>query len=316
MHPVELERIRKEMQGRDIFAGIDWGCHDEETRILTRDGFKYFKDLTDADEVMQWDPGTREMSLVKPLARTVRDWEQPLLHFGTRGGLDLMVTHTHRMRVGVSQGERWLTETAGELSARGGNVKFVGYADWRGEDVETFVLPGVPRSAGYSGCTDRSVPMDDWLEFVGYLVTEGGVCFDGDRISCLKMSQRTPVNQDIADKIKACMHRLDVPYKEFPNKKTGDLNWTIYGKQYWQWVANNTGIKCSERRVPRAFLCFGKRQLRILFEAMVDGDGSRDGRENCTGGGFYSTSLGLCEDFQEICIRLGLRCVVRLRRKA
>jgi hypothetical protein len=316
MHPLELERVRKELQGRDIFAGIDWGCHDDQTRILTAGGFKYFRELTDEDKVAQWDPETREMSFVKPLARTVREWDQPLLHFETKGGLDLLVTHTHRMRVGVSQGERWLTESAGQFVERGGNAKFVGHVRWEGKEQETFVLPGIPRSAGYTGCASRSLGMDDWLEFVGYLLTEGGVCFDGDRPSCLKMSQRTPVNQLTADKIKACMSRLGISYTEFPNEETGDLNWTICGKQYWHWVCENIGVKCADKRLPRAFLALGARQLKILFEALVAGDGTRDERENCTGGAFYSTSKGLCEDFQEICIRLGMRCIVRLHKDA
>lgn len=316
MHPTEVNSYKAMSFGQPIFMGVDWGCHDEETRILTESGFKYFKDLTDTDKVAQWDPATREMSFVLPIARTVREWDQPLLHFETRGGLDLMVTHTHRMRVGVSQGERWLTESAEELVSRGGNVKFVGYAQWAGDEVATFTLPGIPRSAGYPGSTPLEVKMDDWLEFVGYLVTEGGVCFDGDRPSCIKMSQRTPVNQVTADKIRECMARIGVGYSEFPNAETGDLNWTICAKQYRQWVIDNIGTYCEEKRLPREFLQLSSRQLRILFEALVDGDGTRDPRDGCSGGAFYSTSKGLCEDFQEVCIRLGLRCVVRLHKKA
>src|SRR5690606_26410582 len=44
----------------------------------------------------------------------------------------------------------------------------------------------------------------------------------------------------------------------------------------------------------------------------VDGDGSVDKRPNCTEGSYTSTSRGLCEDFQELCIKLGMRSVLRL----
>jgi hypothetical protein len=293
-----------------FFAGIDWGCHDEQTRVLTDNGFKYFRELTDDDLVAQWEPEGRLMTFVRPRVRTVRRWTQPLIQLSTRGGVDMAVTHTHRMRVGANQGKYWLTESAGEMAKRGGNVKLVGHIVWRGEEQATFTLPGLPTSAGYKGSQARTLSMDDWLEFVGYMVTEGGVCHDKGRVSCLKMSQRVPVNQEVANKIKACMTRLAIPYKEFKNDKTGDLNWTICGKQYWRWFVENTGELCAGKRLPRALLGLGGRQLRILFEAMVDGDGSRDYRDP-TRGSFCSTSRGLCDDFQELCIKLGMRCVVR-----
>jgi intein/homing endonuclease len=316
----DIEKYRPLSFGQPIFAGIDWGCHDEDTRILTKDGFKYFRDVTDEDEVMQWDPDTREMTLTKPMVRTVRDWDQPLLHFETKGGLDLMVTHTHRMRVIPPQGDKWTTEVSSETAERG-NVKFVGYVDWKGRDITWFGLPGLPKSPGYSGCEPRQFNADDWIEFFGYMITEGGVCLKKNKAGelvpyCLKMSQRASVSPDRYQKIRDCMVRLDVPFSEFPNPKTGDVNWTICGKQYWDWFSKNMGMTGDVKRLPRWMLLLGKRQLRILFEAMLLGDGYIDPRDNCTGGAYYSTSKGLCEDFQEICIKLGLRCIVRLHKPA
>lgn len=316
MHPDRLERLRKDLLQREVFAGIDWGCHDEETRILTETGFKYFRDLTDADLVAQWDPDTRAMTFVLPKARTVRDWDQPLLHFETRGGLDLMVTGTHRMRVGNQYGTRWVTEPASETVLRGGCIKLVGQVAWVGSEQEVFCLPGLPVSPGYSGSVDHVIKMDDWLELLGYLISEGGLCYDGNRPSCLKMSQRESVNAETLKKIAACLDRCNVPHSSFPNPNTTDLNWTIYGKQWWQWYMQNVGTGSETKRIPRELLNLSQRQLRILFQALVDGDGYTDTREGCTGGAFYSTSKGLCEDFQEVCIRLGLRCVVRLHKPA
>lgn len=312
----DLSSYKQLGYSQPIFAGLDWGCHDEETRILTETGFKYFRDLMDDDKVAQWDPDTREMTFVIPKVRTVRKWDKPLLHFQTRGGLDLMVTGTHRMRVGISQGEQWVTESADELVERGGNVTFVGCVTWKGSEVSAFTLPGLPVSPGYGGSEDRTVPMDDWLELLGYLISEGGLCFNNGRPSCLKMSQRMTVNFETYMKMQGCLDRLRIPFKAFPNPKTGDVNWTIYGKQFWQWYANNVGTTGATKRVPREFMKFSQRQLRILWQALVDGDGSVDTRPSCTGGSYSSTSKGLCEDFQELCIKLGLRAVLRQHREA
>lgn len=310
-------------RSRSVWAGIDWGCHDEETRILTKDrGFQHFRDLTDEDEVAQWDPDTRLMSFTKPEVRTIRDWGVPLKRFRTKGGVDLAVTHTHRMRV-KAQGDKgsWLTETAGDTASRRGGYQFVGHVGWEGEEREWFQLPGLPKSPGYAGSDHRTFRMDDWLELLGYFLSEGGLCLrkrrDGRlRPYCVKMSQRESVNPEDAGLIRACMDRMGIDYSEFPNGETGDTNWTICGKQWWSWWEDNIGLTGDAKRVPREFLGLSKRQLRILFDALMLGDGGRDPREGCTGGAYYSTSKGLCEDFQEICIRLGLRAVVRLHKPA
>lgn len=312
----DVEKYRSLAYGQPVWAGLDWGCHDEETRILTKDGFKFFRDLTDDDLVAQWDPGTRAMTFVKPKARTVRAWDQPLLHFKTKAGLDLMVTHTHRMRTTVANRHQWVTESAGETAERGGNINFVGHVDWTGAEEESFTLPPLEKSPGFSGAGVCEFKMDDWLELLGYLITEGGLCRDGARYSCLKMSQRRSVNEETYQKIQSCLERMRVPFKAFPNEKTTDVNWTIYGKQFWQWYQMNVGVTSSEKRIPRQFLSLSKRQLRILFDALVAGDGYLDERDGCTGGAFYSTSKKLCEDFQELCIRLGLRCIVRQHKPA
>lgn len=317
----DFEGFKKYAHGTDIFAGIDWGCHDEETRILTQDGWKFFRDLTDNDQVAQWDAETRVMSLVKPEVRTIRDWDGPLYHFETKGGLDMMLTGTHRMRVGNQYGTKWVTERADQTIGRGGNIKFVGHVDWEGEEVSTFTLPGLPKSPGYQGCEPITFMMDDWLEFLGYILSEGGICLKesaaGDLVPYhLKMSQRESVSAEKADKIKACMDRMGIPYSEFPNPETGDLNWSINGKQFWRWFAENMGYPGDQKRVPRQFLSLSRRQLQILFDAMVMGDGYTDPREGCDSGAYYSTSKGLCEDFQEVCIRIGRRCLIRLHKPA
>jgi hypothetical protein len=315
-----LKAITEKYGGKcPIFLGCDWGCHDEETRILTQSGFKYFRDLTDYDLVAQFDDETRIMSFVKPEVRTIRDWDQPLLHFKNRS-VDMMLTHTHRMLTKCQSATRWHVESAGEVAGRAGQVHFRGSVTWEGPEIGTFTLPGLPSSAGYTGCEPRTFRMDDWLEFLGYFLSEGGLCWvpgkSGRHPSCLKMSQRESVNPDSARKMKACLDRLELNYSEYPNSKTGDLNWTIFGKQFWHWVEKNVGPSGDQKRIPREFLNLSRRQLKILFEAMMLGDGTVDKREGNSNGAYTSTSKGLCEDFQELCIRLSLRSTLSLHKPA
>ena len=320
MSPDSMAQVNADLgEASPVFAGIDWGCHDEETRILTESGFRYFRDLTDDDKVAQWDPDTREMTFVRPKARTVRDWDKPLLHFKAKG-LDMMLSDPHRMRVMPLMGDgtgKWLTEPASKTASRGGNVVFNGWVRWQGEQQEFFTLPGLPVSPGYQGSATKTFKMDEWLEFLGYYLSEGGLCFDGDRPSCLKMSQRETANPESAKKIGDLLARMfPENLSLFPNEKTGDLNWALYGKQLWEWVQENIGEEGHLKRIPRQFLKLCNRQLAILFQALMLGDGSTDTRDNNFNGSYYSTSKVLCEDFQELCIRLGLRSTLSLHKEA
>lgn len=306
-----------------VFMGLDWGCHDDQTRILTPRGFVHFKDLTDDDEVAQFDPETRELTYVKPEVRTVRDWDGDLLHFEAKG-LDMLLTPTHRMLFKGKNAYDWNVEKAGDFVGRTGQVKFVGTVNYDGEEVPTFTLPGLPSSPGYSGCKPVTFKMDDWLEFLGYFLSEGGLCWAPSRAraggpprpSCLKMSQRETVNPDTANMMRSCLKRLGLAYKEYPNRKTGDVNWTICGKQFWYWVEQNIGSSSAKKRIPREFLRLSQRQLDILYTAMMVGDGTVDTRENCQNGSYTSTSKGLCEDFQELCIYLGMRATLSQHKEA
>src|SRR5262249_42773781 len=57
--------------------------------------------------------------------------------------------------------------------------------------------------------------------------------------------------------------------------------------------------------IPRELLNLSRRQLQILFDALLDGDGTvmdRD-RHNCR---YYTSSRQLADDVQELAIKLGL----------
>jgi hypothetical protein len=320
----DIESFRRLAQGISIYAGIDWGCHDEETRILTERGFVYFRDLLMTDKVAQWNPRTYEMTFVRPLGITNKQYKGELLHF--KGMVvDMLLTPDHKMRLRKNTSDQWLTESALDTTMRGSSVDFVGSVIWKGKEKREFVLPGYPVSPGYGGSPSTSFHMDGWLEFLGYYLSEGGVCYAKNRgkkepgkrrPNCIKMSQRITCHAANARKMKKCMRRAGIPFSEFPNPKTGDLNWTICGKQFWGWVYENVGPTCSTKRIPREFLSLSIRQLRILWEAMMLGDGSVDKRKGNFNGRYISTSRGLCEDFQELCIKLGLRCTISLDRKA
>jgi len=306
------------MPGFPVSVCVDWGCHDDHTEILTDTGWKLFKDVLLNQKVAQFNKDTRQMSFVIPSKLTVKDYQGELLHFSGRG-VDMMVTPNHRMLTRKAWNVEWRVERADEIE-KWSKPYAVGSVWWRGREKQYFTMPeidaieskGIQGYRGWDAVNPKVYCMDDWLEFLGYLLSEGGLCYrpakDGGRKpACVKMSQRHPLN---TKQMRACMDRLGIDYQEYFNPKTGDTNWTMCGRQLWMWWVDNIGTISSDKRIPRQFLNLSDRQLAILFNAMMTGDGSWRSEG---GGDYHSTSEQLCSDFQELAVRLGYRAYMKLR---
>lgn len=92
-----LPSLKEEINNRDGKVVIRPDCYDEQTQILTPQGWKYFKYLTEDDEVAQvLDDGSYEF--IKPLRIINQYYNGPMYHFKDHHGkLDLVVTPNHRM---------------------------------------------------------------------------------------------------------------------------------------------------------------------------------------------------------------------------
>ena len=81
--------------------GMSFGeseCFDKETQILTNNGFKYFKDLTEDDKVAQYSLEDKSISFVKPLNYITKPFKGKMHHYEDEM-FDLMVTPNHEIIV-------------------------------------------------------------------------------------------------------------------------------------------------------------------------------------------------------------------------
>ena len=92
-----LPSLKEEIMNREGKLVIRPDCYSDDTSILTPNGWKLFKDLTDNDLVAQvLDDGTYEFT--KPLKKQVYDYNGNMYHFtDSKGKLDILVTPDHRM---------------------------------------------------------------------------------------------------------------------------------------------------------------------------------------------------------------------------
>ncbi|NEQ36461.1 MAG: NAD-dependent epimerase/dehydratase family protein [Okeania sp. SIO3I5] len=270
-------------------------CFDPKTEILTEAGWVAFPDLQAEVKVATLNSeGKVEYHI--PDEYIVQPYIGEMYRFANTK-FDFCVTPNHWMYVRSKTDElkfiradedehweSWQTLTGG---------------DFGGEEVEWFELGKAPRNA--KGKVEK-IFMDDWLEFLGYYISEG--CVD-----VRKMSRVVGGNDyDVADfnvliaqensegclKISNCLSRLGFKFFDSDNNQ-----FRICSKQLAE-ILLPLG-KSGEKYIPRELFELSKRQLLILFNALIMGDGSEGG--DCYT--YYSKSKQLADDVQELALRCG-----------
>jgi Phage portal protein len=183
------------------------------------------------------------------------------------------------------------------------------------------VLNGVRLNIRSKWTDAIEIKMDDWLEFLGYFLSEGMISHEHAEYE-IGLSQRT--NSPFTPKIDDCLERLSKQGLKYTRRvlqgqrlnEGAIVAWHISNKALHTYFKNTTGGYCYEKRIPREFLFLSKRQLRILFDALMAGDGSwgngsKGGRTRLpdmwasTWGNYSTTSNQLVDDFQELAFKLG-----------
>ncbi len=275
------------------------GCYDEKTEILTEGGWKFFKDLTKKDAVFTLNE-KNEIEIHKPKRLFKYDHDGQMYNFRTKS-LDLLVTPNHRMVVDQTYKNKRKFVEAKDFDVNNHRIPKQGI--WDGEDKEWFVLPGIEFiKYGRQGRTPYSVirdslrvKMGDWLRFFGFWLAEG--CTDNEKIA-KRHGYRVTVVQINKRKRKEFREILDeLPFNYYEENHS----FIICNKQLWTYL-RQFGNKYT-KFVPPEIKGLSKRQLKILFDWMVKGDGhirKTNGQIN-----YWTSSKKLADDLQEIIMKLG-----------
>ncbi len=292
-------------------------CYDDQTEVLTRSGWKLFKDLTGDEEVATRQLDSAQLVYAKPTALMSYYYEGQMYCVEGRR-LNLCVTPNHRMVTSYKKrdgSEEMRFEVADQILHKY-NRYHLG-VDWEGEEVSTFTLPEYSYlNGGYVPMSKPAVEiaMDDWLLFLGWYIAEGSL----DRKKT-KAPNRITVTQkpgSNSDKIALAFGRIadaiGCSYSAYPIKDQDLIAHHLFSTQLAIYLKElGTSL---QKYIPRQLLNLSRRQLRILFEALMAGDGTwmnQDREYGC----YYTSSPQLADDVQEIALKLGLSANVSLIRE-
>lgn len=288
---------------------VNRACYSSDTETLTENGWKYYWEIGKSDRIATFNPEIGALEYCAPDGLYLYQYKGEMIHFESKN-VDALVTPDHKMWVRTQQKSR-TSKTYEKLEASQlenmSRFTFSVSSGFHGQAVEQFVLPGAERvKFGRSDLVkpDRTIPMDLWLEFLGYVISEGCV-FKSPKSGTYRINLCQKKEPQRA-KIQQCLDRLPFAFKARVGND-GTTMWQVNDKALWIWLRDNIGTRSCTKKLPSFVVNLSTDQLQILFLALMDGDGTFDRRTNRTSGSYSTNSEQLANDFQHLAIKLGYR---------
>ncbi len=284
---------------RYVLAILDEACHDDQTDVLTERGWMRFADLDGTERLLTMDPANHQARYTVPQKIVRKRYQGPMHEYAAKG-LNFCVTPDHDMYFHGRSHNRdtaWRKQPM-EYLATAAN-KYIKKSISRDlPDVDSFTIPAF--DSGRKRYPARSVRMDDWMEFLGWYLSEGSLHFGGrDHPGSTTITQHDPA---VLARLAALAERMGFRPKIY------GIHLRIHDRQLAEHLLT-FGRGCLVKRMPRYVFGASPRQKRILLDAYSEGDGYHKG----SGEIIYTSSPDMADDLQELILMTGVPSVVRRR---
>ena len=283
-------------------------CYDEKTEVLTKGGFKSFKDVEVGESVATLNLSTNVWEYQQVQETYKYDYEGEMIHFSGRRA-DLCVTPNHRVLYEYRDSKRHLyrkriTE-ATHLLDFSSKPRLTCASDWGGESPLVFDLDN-QQVKGWRTKGSCSLPIEPFVKFLGWWFSEGSVTVHsrrrGNRYSRydVAISQSDKADGAIDDIIHVIQAMGFRPYRNGHHVVFSSKELAIYLRQFGH---------AKDKFLPDWLKSLSRPLLKMFISRFLWGDGTKGGnpdRENPTlRFKLYTSSRRLADDLQEICLKAG-----------
>lgn len=289
---------------RMAFVGLS-DCYDEQTEVLTRAGWKSFGKVALDDDLATVNPETQGFEWQAPSRIVWEPYCGPMLHFQGQRNFDLLVTPNHKLFVQrcpdrYADDGHWRLLYAADIAARFRRSEYrmlSAPTSGTGDRPTWIEIPAYGRINSRSR-TVVNIGAEDFMRLAGWYLTEG-YCrpLDSSERGRIVICQTDKFPEHRTEIIEL-LQRIGLQV----NAKTKDI--TAHSVNLAAYLIDQFGSGSYEKGVPRWVKDLHPDLLAILRDTMMKGDGA-------SAGGYYkSFSMQLRDDFQEICLRTGIRASV------
>ena len=276
-------------------------CFDEQTEVLTSEGWKLVGAISMQDEVCCLVDGR------------VRYNHPTALHAYEHGGrmyriesqqVDLFVTAEHKMYVQPRGAAAYSLCPAQEIAGK--RVRYKKDGQWTGTPLGDVVMPALLVKAGQYGVGERHLPeirfsAKTFLMLLGMFLSEGNTFNQPGGNYGIDLTQ---VKEPGRTEMLSALTAAGIQYNEH-----GDgTKIRIYSKQlmlYFEQFGH-----AHDKFIPSELFNATREELGVLFTWLMWGDGhSEDGQPIC----YTTTSRQLADDVQRLCLHIGLAANIQCK---
>jgi hypothetical protein len=294
-----------------------YGCYDGETEVLTKDGWKYFKDLTYSDEIATLNEKDETLEYQKPTDIIAYKYSGKMYHLENRG-ISLMVTPNHNLY--VSKGSYFngsknnLKRTYSyELCTPDKyylkDKRFKKGCNWNGKlKSETFTIKGYTKTRDYChreyNNSDITINLHSFVKFLGYYIAEGCSSStdanDNNRGEITIARDRSKYKTDLIDSLIKNIGFTPHDATDYKRNDNGGAT-RLYSTVLARWLIDNCGHLAWNKKVPDFIKQLPKEYIKEFLEYLYLGDGYKAPTSHI----LYTTSEQLSNDVQELLLKAG-----------
>lgn len=289
------------------FWQYSWMCLDENTRTLTENGFKYYWEWQKGEKIASVNPNNHEIEYIEPVEINIYDVTNIEMHHYSSRAVDVLVSPNHKMyySFGRNIDKNWKLGASEEITSE--RIYFLKQMGWQGIAQSEVIVPTVE----YEHRTDikneeKHIPIDIWLDFLGYYISEGSVRVRMDELH----NYGVIISQmpgEKADKIRDCLAKMPYIWREESRASDGYITFKTHNKslaKYLQPLGNKY-----QKYIPKEIKSLPANKLTILLDALVLGDGRTERRGLLKE--YFTASTKLGEDVAEVMMKLGYAVGIR-----
>lgn len=284
-------------------------CFDDETEILTDQGWKLFCDLNKLERVLTLNPKTNECEWQKPLAYQNYEFDDNLLVCEGRD-ISFAVTPEHRQWGVFDNCESPSFVRTEEIDGKYFSIQKA-CSGWSGVIPEQVTMPElcttyacgvVQKSHSVPAKCFRDGQIISLAKLMTYYATEG--CLKSQKNS----GQGIVIYGDHVEEVSKLCRDLQLPFSVWTDKRNNVNRVAIGGgRQLREFFEQSCGKHSQNKMLPRWVLDLPRQALEQIWSILCETDGTRyaNGREVV-----ITTSLNLAGQCQEILIKIGYAAAV------
>jgi len=267
------------------------GCYDEKTRVLTSEGFKYFRDLNKNEKFLTYSLENDRLEWQSATDYIKFEYHGNMYHVKNRF-VDLVVTPNHKMLVSGRFSKKLKLELVTDIFGKSRRYKLSG--NWISQDPKFFVLPSDKYQDRNRDLKEIKIDWQTWIKFMALYLAEGDSYSDG------KGNYEVRISQSLGGKAYSEIIQVldDLPFKYSKTrvKRIGShlITFRIHSKQLYNYL-NQFG-KSHEKFIPKYIKDSSRQSIELFLKYYELGDGSG-------GHQFYTSSEKMRDDLLELIIK-------------